>query len=177
MCRVLYDLLAFTREKSIVFLIYLCIILDPDDPRSYIHLVCRDHTSQVDLLTVVTGEWKSHNSLLIKDNGLYPTCTTCCTSTPTGSSMYKSQTRILHTFLIACIPILSSISADGLLYILPQMRYFIKTTNGHVLVCNRRFIRKRVPTSLPEPPPPGDLYRNNHPLDVRADPANQRLKK
>ena len=36
-------------------------------------------------------------------------------------------------------------------------RYFIKTTNGRVLVRNRRFIRKRVPTSLPEPPSPGDF--------------------
>lgn len=29
-------------------------------------------------------------------------------------------------------------------------QYFIKTMNGRILVRNRRFIRKRVPTSLPE---------------------------
>ena len=53
-------------------------------------------------------------------------------------------------------------------------RYFIKTTNGRVLVRNRRFIQKRVPTSLPEPPPPGDIAIpvQEHPLDVLADPAN-----
>ena len=33
-------------------------------------------------------------------------------------------------------------------------QYFIKTTNGRVLVRNRRFLRRRVPTSLPEVPPP-----------------------
>ena len=35
-------------------------------------------------------------------------------------------------------------------YIENFRKYFVKTTSGRLLVRNRRFIRKRVPTSLPD---------------------------
>ena len=31
----------------------------------------------------------------------------------------------------------------------PQRRYYIKTKGGRVLVCNRRFLRRHIPTSIP----------------------------
>ena len=33
----------------------------------------------------------------------------------------------------------------------PHRRYFVKTQSGRILVRNRRFLRRRVPTSLPQP--------------------------
>ena len=40
----------------------------------------------------------------------------------------------------------------------PHRRYFVKTQSGHILVRNRRFLRRRIPTSLP--PPCGQLEQS-----------------
>ena len=61
----------------------------------------------------------------------------------------------------------------------PQRRYYIKTKGGRVLVRNRRFLRRRVPTSIPlifhkqvliSPPHSNHLPYEGHP--VTRDPLD-----
>lgn len=50
-------------------------------------------------------------------------------------------------------------------------RYFIKTRNGHILVRNRRFIRRRVPTSIPAIPHQETnhaVHQHQHPFPRRS---------
>ena len=61
-------------------------------------------------------------------------------------------------------------------------RFYVKTNSGRALVRNRRFLRRRVPTSVPEMSAPPlqrmlCLHRNIHPdhpnLAEEPDPGNQ----
>ena len=65
----------------------------------------------------------------------------------------------------------------------PNRRYYIKTSSGRVLVRNRRFLRRRVPLSIPPPPhnsiqdSPADITTSPHHSDITRPPRHStRLK-
>ena len=57
----------------------------------------------------------------------------------------------------------------------PHRRYFIKTQSGRVLVCNRKFLRRRVPPSIPTPTiqlsPSPNLQRPRRSTRTRIKPS------